>query len=813
MDGVQELPFDATKTSERPRDLSRDSLEWSTFEDDAQKEEETHIFTTVQFKDLGLRGHLADVIHADKDNFGFGLTTCTSVQSMMLPLFISGKGSNVLIKSQTGSGKTLAYVLPVLHELLGISPPVKRTDGCMALIISPTRELCSQIAEVVGRLTRCCVNIVPGAISGGEKKKSEKDRLRKGLNILVATPGRLLDHLKTTEAFSLQQLRFVILDEVDRLLDMGFEQSILEILSRISGRVLSGLKDTNLFADKASGGLNNLQSKFSQHASVKAKQTMNSITYIMASATLSDRVKTLALSILISPTHAVQRFTYVDGDSELSTVIHSLQELEQAQHVVSRPVSMVPSTLSQYYMLVHAKWRLPALLSFLYLNRHKKMLVFFSTCDGVDFHSLIFKHMQWPVSLDSKGEYIGDKNPVANTKGRKPAPKYLGENPANQEHHLDPLDSPFYGVFGRNTPMYRLHGQVPSEIRKKVYHSFMKSTSGILLCTDVAARGLDLDNVDWILQYDAPCDTMDYVHRVGRTARKGQKGSAMLFLQPNEQMYVSYLSNTHGLTPQRISPQSMFQQAAAFIPQASKFKNTDEMVSVILQRRVENTIYKNKSLVAAGVQAYSSALRAYNTHTADVKTIFRLKDLHLGHISKAFGLREKPSEMQKGEVNVIEQIFAGAYMKREDGVNGGGAGGTGVREGFDRGEASMKKKEEVKDDGQETKKAMKRKRAEEEEVESNEDSQERKVTKRSAREDFNTDAGYSTVNSSLSITTPTSRKTSTKAKGKTATTNNVGIKKRGIPLLRASGKRRIAQDKKGKRAGYFKKKLRSEFSA
>eukprot|EP01031_Cornospumella_fuschlensis_P030535 gene30535-36904_t len=591
---------------------------------------------------------------------------------------------------------------------------------------------------------------------------------------------------------------------------MGFEQSILEILSRISGRILPGLKDTSIFAEKASHGLNNLQSKYSQHNSVKAKQTTNSIKYIMASATLSDRVKTLALSILISPTHAVQRFTYVDGDSEMTTVIHSLQELEQAQHVVARPVSMVPATLSQYYMLVHAKWRLPALLSFLYLNRHKKMLVFFSTCDGVDFHALLFKHMQWPLALDNKGEYIGDKEPVASGKGKKPAPKYSGENPANQEHHIDPLDSPFYGVFGRNTPMYRLHGQVPPEVRKKVYHAFMKSSSGILLCTDVAARGLDLDNVDWILQYDAPCDTMDYVHRVGRTARKGQKGSAMLFLQPNEQMYIPYLSTTHGLAPQRISPQSMFQQAAAFIPQASKFKNTDEMVSVILQRRVENTIYKNKRLVAAGVQAYSSALRAYNTHTADVKSIFRLKDLHLGHISKAFGLREKPSEMQKGEVNVIEQIFAGAYMKREDGVSGGGGG---VREGFDRGEASQ----QVEDmgDGKEKKKlTKKRKRSDDEEGadDTSDGAQRKKLSKKPTRQDFIEDVGYTSKNSSSSMPTAVLHKASPKAKLVAKTPGKLAGK-RGIPLLRASGKRRIAQDKKGNRSGYFKKKLRSEFSA
>lgn len=116
--------------------------------------------------------------------------------------------THILYHSHSGSGKTLAYLLPMLNDLMALTPKVDRIQGTRGLIIAPTRELCSQIADVLNKVTQCCVNIVTGAITGGEKKKSEKARLRKGVVILVCTPGRLLDHLKSTESFNLTKLRW-----------------------------------------------------------------------------------------------------------------------------------------------------------------------------------------------------------------------------------------------------------------------------------------------------------------------------------------------------------------------------------------------------------------------------------------------------------------------------------------------------------------------------------------------------------------------------------------------------------------------------
>lgn len=668
----------ASKHDSKPKELSKNSIDWAAL-DDKHKNDTSRLFTKLAFNELGLKGHLADVI-TDTSSNGFGLQTCTAVQSMTFPIFFSKPGGKrVLIKSQTGSGKTLTYLLPILQDLLSLSPAVQRQDGCRAVIVAPTRELCLQISEVISKLTKCCVNLVGGCIVGGEKKKSEKARLRKGVVILVGTPGRLLDHLRLTESFSLQLLRFIVLDEIDRLLDMGFEQSVLEILSRIRGAPLPGLKAEALAPSKHSAN-DNLQQKWAKETSITAKKCVDtaSLSYMLVSATLTAAVRKLAWPILSNPKSggADACLQLVDGDNLLVKAIGNQQELDDCAVYIPQEVDLsngtvsdlvtlsnVPTGLQQFYMLVSCKWRLPALISFLELRKKQKVIVFFSTCDAVDYHALLLKHMLWPQSLDSKGAYEGDDKPVkSNKKAQAPQSQYKSSG-VKQAIHLDPLESAFDGLYGKDTKMYRLHGKLPQDVRKETYLAFSSAKRGILLCTDVAARGLDLQTVDWILQYDAPCDTLDYVHRIGRTARRGRQGNAMLFLLPTEALYITLLAS-HGLQLTKASSQSMLTETAKTIPGAGKFKNIDEMTAVILQRRAENTIYDNKHLVEAAIQAYRSYVRAYGTHSADAKGIFKVKDLHLGHLSKTFALRDRPTEMNAKE-DVIAKIFNGDFMSRD----------------------------------------------------------------------------------------------------------------------------------------------------
>lgn len=208
-------------TTSRPKD-SKSIVDISqanqSNEQSRQLSSSAKIFSRISFSSLPLDSRL--VKHLESTENGFGLASCTFVQSAVIPM-LTTKRQNTIIKSQTGSGKTLAYVLPILNDLIQMTPKIDRKDGTRALILAPTRELCTQIANVITKLVQCCVWIVTGCLLGGEKKKSEKARLRKGITILVSTPGRLLDHLNTTESFSLKLLQFVVLDEADRLLDMG----------------------------------------------------------------------------------------------------------------------------------------------------------------------------------------------------------------------------------------------------------------------------------------------------------------------------------------------------------------------------------------------------------------------------------------------------------------------------------------------------------------------------------------------------------------------------------------------------------------
>ncbi|CAM9363397.1 unnamed protein product, partial [Ectocarpus fasciculatus] len=572
-----------------------------------------YIFSNSSFSSLSLDSRITDLLMKSRSEGGFGLSTATRCQQMSLPILLQRQ--NALIRSETGSGKTLAYLLPIFHDLVTATPKITRADGTKAVIIAPTRELCAQISGVYESLSKASVWLVGGCISGGEKKKSEKARLRKGVSLLVSTPGRLLDHLKTTESFDLKGLRWIVFDEADRLLDMGFEQTILEILSIVRG------EDLQMLRENANAG-----------------SDVSQLSHIMASATLTGAVRRLA-----GPIMGDKEFVIVDADSKdddkrkakpenaPSEVVDFTNDDEDKPEVEDiTPGAMsgfdsmerveAPRQLNQYFMHVTCKWRLAALLSFLKQHSHQKVMVFFSTCDSVDYHSLLLKDAEWPEHLDES----------------------LTAEESNFNHANDTMDPPsaqFTGVFGNKCKLYRLHGSVPQKTRQEAFKSFCDAKAGIMLCTDVAARGLDLPHVDWILQYDPPCETTDYVHRIGRTARKGLGGSALIFLLPSEAGYIPLLSS-HGLNPTALSLQGLFIDTVSHVTGASKFKNSDEMCAVILQRRMERTVLKNKHLTSAGRQAYRSFIRAYATHSSDSKGIFQVQLLHLGHLAKSFALSE-----------------------------------------------------------------------------------------------------------------------------------------------------------------------------
>jgi len=523
------------------------------------------LFSEASVTDTNLSDRL---LKALKDRFGF--ETFTEVQNDAIPAFLSN--SDVLIKSPTGSGKTLAYALPLIQRLQQMRPKIGRTDGPYAVILLPTRELAVQSYEVFEALCRTFVWIVPGLIVGGEKRKAEKSRIRKGINIVIATPGRLLDHLNTTKSLSLKNLTVLIFDEADRLLDMGFTQTVSQILSRIK------------------------------------EQCNRKVQTGLLSATLNPKVENLASISLESPVlldmsikgNKITKEQLENGKDvvcdDLKTGIGTMEgktELDQK--------FQTPSTLKQYFVIVPAKLRLVCLISFLakfgFRSESGKIIVFFSSKNSTELHF------------------------------------HLLESEVVKEH-----------MSSTQSEVYKLHGDMIPKERNDVFRKFKRCKKGILLSTDVAARGLDLPRVNWIIQYSCPTQIEDYIHRVGRTARIGSEGEALLFLLPSEVKYVSALE-AKNIDMQKFG---LFDILKHLDPKSGKKYNqcAIERLATDVQNKLESLLDGNHDLKTVAENAFRSFIQAYAAYPSHLKEIFHVKRLHLGHIAKSFALRAAPREMK-----------------------------------------------------------------------------------------------------------------------------------------------------------------------
>ena len=262
-----------------------------------------------------------------------GMESLTLVQSLSLPVISAG--FDCLIKSQTGSGKTLAYAIPMLQKLASVRPKIDRAQGTFALVICPTRELVVQTYEWFQKLVHSFTWLVPGMLIGGEKRKSEKARLRKGITVLIATPGRLIDHLLHTKSLSLKSVEWLVLDECDRMLELGYKRDVETILEKLK----------------------------EEESPDKKRQTL------LLSATLTQGIEEMSAVSMKHPKFidAVVESTNNDQDN-----IESLKMLT------------APENLQQTFAIIPAKLRLVMLSSFLlwknrFTEKPRKILVFMAT--------------------------------------------------------------------------------------------------------------------------------------------------------------------------------------------------------------------------------------------------------------------------------------------------------------------------------------------------------------------------------------------------------------------------------------------------
>ncbi|KFQ28901.1 putative ATP-dependent RNA helicase DDX31, partial [Merops nubicus] len=421
------------------------------------------VFTTDSFSQLDLHPHLIATI-----NTVLKISSMTSVQKQTIPVLLQGR--DALVRSQTGSGKTLAYGIPLVQSLQGMESKIKRSDGPYALILVPTRELALQSFETVQKLLKPFSWIVPGVLMGGEKRKSEKARLRKGINILISTPGRLVDHIKSTECIHFRRTQWLVIDEADRILDLGFEKDVAVILN-----ALNAVRET--------------------------RQN------VLLSATLTEGVTRLADISLNDP---ISISIADEIQKTLKPASQAERQASSSSNCMDQENFAVPEKLKQYVMMVPSKLRLVTLAAFILekckFEKHHKMIIFFSSCEQVEFHyELLLKVLSGELESEQP-----ERSSVSSS-----CLQFLR---LDLNVHLSP------------------HAY-------KVFQEFLKSKTGILLCTDVAARGLDLPQVTWIVQYNAPASPAEYIHRIGRTARIGCHGSSLLVLAPSEAEYVSLLAS------------------------------------------------------------------------------------------------------------------------------------------------------------------------------------------------------------------------------------------------------------------------------
>ena len=377
---------------------------------------DAHQAEATPFETLGLDAPLISALTA------LGYEEPTPIQREAIPPLLQGR--DVLGQAATGTGKTAAFALPLLQRISRRT--ADETSAVRALILVPTRELAMQVAEAVHRYGKgLATRVLP--VYGGQSIQQQLRALRRGVDVIVATPGRALDHIRRG-SLSLGRVQVVVLDEADEMLDMGFADDLEEILDALPTE-----RQTALF-----------------------------------SATIPPRIAEIAEKHLKNPVRVrIARESVTPG---------SAPRVRQVAYVVPR------------------QYKLPALGRVLDMESPTSAIVFCRTRTEVD---------------------------------------ELSET-----------------LIGRGYRAEALHGGLSQEQRDRVMQRFRDGTTELLIATDVAARGLDIEHLSHVINYDVPSAADAYVHRIGRTGRAGREGVAITLAEPREHRL---LRNIEQLTKQRIA--------------------------------------------------------------------------------------------------------------------------------------------------------------------------------------------------------------------------------------------------------------------
>ncbi len=357
-----------------------------------------------------------------------GYVTATPVQEQVIPPILEGR--DIIASAQTGTGKTAAFLLPIIHKLLTLPHDAHQVN---AMVIVPTRELAIQIAQILeGMLYFTDISSI-AVYGGGDGNlfSIEKKALSNGVDILICTPGRMITHLKMGYVKT-AGLKYLVLDEADRMLDMGFYEDIVQIISYLP------------------------------------QERQN----LLFSATMPPKIRDLARRILKNP-------------------------LE-----VNIAISKPPEQIVQEAFVVYDPQKVPLVKHILRLKEFNSVLVF---CSRIQNVKQLFREL-------------------------KRADFSVGE----------------------------IHSELEQAQREEVLSAFRAHRIKILVATDILSRGIDIDDIDLVINYDVPHDGEDYVHRIGRTARASSDGTAYTFITEQEQGKFSRIERLlgHEVTKAKV-PESM----------------------------------------------------------------------------------------------------------------------------------------------------------------------------------------------------------------------------------------------------------------
>lgn len=510
-----------------------------------------------------------------------GFKNATPVQEATIPLLCGNK--DVAVDACTGSGKTLAFVVPVIEKLRKLDEPLK-LHQVGAVVVSPTRELARQIHSVMAPF----VESLPGAscllLVGGTDPATDVALFReRGGHVLVGTPGRLDDVMKRCGDMDARRLEVLVLDEADRLLDMGFKQQLDAIMARLPKQRRTGLFSAT------------------QTEAVEA----------LMRAGLRNPVRVNVAVTAAAPAHP-------DGKKSNKAAAADGVDGGAGNDGGAGASQVTPTTLQLQYIICKAEEKLGQLIAFLSSHRSSKIIVYFLTCACVEWASLALRRHP---ALSGGGGNSGKKGSGGAKGGGSSSKGGSGgaETGSGGEAAGGGAGAGGQGVGTKGLHISALHGKLRQAQREATLSAFAAQPAGVLLCTDLAARGLDIPDVGWIFQFDPPQDPAAFVHRVGRTARMGRSGAALALLLPSESAYVELLRL-------RKVP----------LTEAAKLEGAPAGLPAWLRREAET----DREAMDKATRAFVSFVRGYKEH--HLKYIFRIQDLSLGRLATAMGLLRLP---------------------------------------------------------------------------------------------------------------------------------------------------------------------------